>query len=418
MDPDGNFYIADTWNQRVRLVDTSGRIHTVAGNGSRGYSGDGGDATSAKLDTPRGIALDSFGNFYIGDYSNGCVRFVLPGGTITTLFGYGLGLDHAKAIALDLSGNLLIADTENHRIRLLQPSGAVETIVGTGTAGYSGDDGLAIGAKLDKPNGIAVDPLGNIYIADTDNHCIRKVDTSGIITTVAGIGRSNGYSGDGGDATLAKLDKPRGVFVKPVGESSNVDIFIADSNNECIRRINPSGNIRTVAGIGKSGGYSGDGGAATEAKLRKPRGIFIDTSGSMYIADRDNHCIRKVEGGIIDTIAGTGSSGSSGDGGLATNAKLNHPTRVFVDTSGNLFIADMDNHRIRVVSHYDQVINAIAGTGSDGFNGNDQPAILAKLHKPFSVAMASTRGGRKIFISDKDNDRIRVLKYKIVRELY
>jgi hypothetical protein len=302
------------------------------------------------------VCLDTTGKITISDRNNGRVRQVDLGGIISTLFGSGLGLNNPHGIALDTGGNLYIADIDNHRILLVHPSGVVTTAAGIGWKGYSGDGGPAISATLDNPCGVAVDTSENMYIADTENHCIRKVDTLGIITTMAGIGDHGGYSGDGGSATSAKLDKPQGVMV--------------------------------------------------------------DASGNIYIADTDNHCIRKVDTlGIITTVAGTGSGGYSGDGGPATSAKLNHPRRVFVDSGGNIFIADSDNHRIRVVSTHDGTITTLAGTGSGGFNGNDQPAVNAKLKKPSSVAMAATRGGRKIYISDTENNRIRVLAFNLAREL-
>jgi hypothetical protein len=246
------------------------------------------------------------------------------------------------------------------------------------------------------------------------------VDTSGVIRTVAGAGGSHGYSGDGGPATSAQLDKPEAVAVISMGEGSAVNLYIADTNNACIRKVDAAGKIATVAGIGRSSGYSGDGGPATMAELDKPRGVFVDLLNNFYIADSENHGIRKVESasGVISTIAGVGIAGYTGDGGPAVSATLRKPYDVYVDSAGNLFIADKDNHAVRIVSNRDGNIRTLAGTGTGGFNGNHQPAALADLDHPTAVAMCSLRGGGKIYISDKDNNRIRKLCFKTVDELY
>jgi sugar lactone lactonase YvrE len=272
-------------------------------------------------------------------------------------------LDKPHAVHIDGSGNIYIADTDNHRIRKVDAgTGIITTIAGTGERDYSGDGEAATGAELNKPRGIHIDGSGNIYIADTDNHCIRKVDTeTGIITTIAGTGGKRGYSGDDGPATEAKLRKPRGIYIDTSG-----NIYIADTDNHRIRKVDTEGTITTIAGTGRRG-YSGDDGPATDAKLRKPRGLYVDTSGNIYIADTDNHRIRKIDtDGIITTIAGSWTwfnrGGYSGDGGPATDAKLRKPRGLYVDTSGNIYIADTDNHRIRKVDA-EGIITTVAGTG-------------------------------------------------------
>jgi trimeric autotransporter adhesin len=222
-------------------------------------------------------------------------------------------------------------------------------VAGTGSYGYSGDGGIATSAKLSYPGGVAIDASGNIYIVDTGNSRIRMVTKStGIISTVAGTG-SYGYRGDGGIATSASLNFPRGVAIDASG-----NLYIADTDNNRIRMVTKStGIISTVAGTGSSG-YSGDGGLATSAALNYPRGVAIDASANIYIADFYNYRIRMVtkSTGIISTVAGTGSSGYSGDGGLATSAALNYPYGVAIDASGNIYIADTHNHRIRMLSLY------------------------------------------------------------------
>ena len=298
LDAAGNVFIADTYNQRIRKVDSRGIITTVAGNGALGYSGDGGAATNARLCAPTGASLDASGNLYIADAGNGRIRKVSAGGTITT-------------------------------------------VAGGGTASRLGDGGAATKASLNMPAGVALDATGNMYIVDEDNNRMRKVDTNGIITTVAGNGTA-GFSGDGGAATNASLIYPGGVAVDAAG-----NLYIADSGNNRIRKVDTNGMITTVAGNGTAG-FSGDGGAATNASLYVPLGLALDAFGNLYVADRDNQLIRKVDtNGLITTVAGKGAAGYSGDGGAPTNASLSSPFGVAVDAIGNLYIADTSNYRIR-----------------------------------------------------------------------
>jgi trimeric autotransporter adhesin len=334
----------------------------VAGDGTTGYKGDGGPATSAGLYYPLGIAVDASGDIYIADNFNNRIRMVTRStGIITTVagdgtFGYkgdggpatSAGLFYPLGIAVDASGNIYIADTSNNRIRLVTRStGIITTVAGDGTFGYRGDGGPATSASLHNPWGIAVDASGNIYIADIDNHRIRLVTRStGIITTVAGDG-TFGYRGDGGPATSAGLYYPYGVAVDASG-----NIYIADTSNNRIRLVTRStGIITTVAGDGTAG-YRGDGGQATSAGLYYPRGIAVDASGNIYIADFNDNRIRLVtrSTGIITTVAGDGTAGYTGDGGLATSAGLSFPNSIAVDASGNIYIVDYGNNRIRLVS--------------------------------------------------------------------
>jgi sugar lactone lactonase YvrE len=331
-------------------------IDTVAGTGTAGYSGDGGAATAAKLNTPLCITVDSSGNIYIADTYNNRIRKVNTSGIITTVAGNGTvgysgdggaataaQLFYPAGITIDISGNLYIADWRNNRIRKVNTSGIISTVAGTGTAGYSGDGGAATAAQVNNPIGVTIDSTGNIYIADRDNRRIRKVNTSGIISTVAGTGTA-GYSGDGGAATAAQLNNPTGVSIDSTG-----NIYIADLINNRIRKVNTSGIISTVAGTGTAG-YSGDGGAATAAMLYNPYQITVDSNDNIYIADTYNNRIRKVDtSGIISTVAGNGTQGHSGDGGDPTGAQLNTPRGVTVDSSGNICIADTNNNRIRKV---------------------------------------------------------------------
>ncbi|MGH8909881.1 MAG: caspase, EACC1-associated type [Egibacteraceae bacterium] len=321
VDAAGNLYIADAGDSRMRRVDLSGTITTLAGTGTRGFSGDNGPATAAQLNSPLGVAVD-------------------------------------------VAGNLYIVDTSNARVRRVDSSsgGVITTVAGNGTPGFSGDNGPATTAQLMGPRSVAVAADGNLYIADFGNHRVRRVDLSsgGVITTVAGNGTA-GFSGDGGPATEAQLNYPAGVAVAADG-----NLYIADNGNHRLRRVDlSSGMITTVAGNGTQG-FSGDGGPATEAQLNSPVGVGVAV-GTIYIADRGNERVRRVDlssGGVITTVAGNGTQGFSGDGGPATAAQLNTPRDVAVDAAGTLYIADYDNHRVRRVDPSSGgIITTVAGGG-------------------------------------------------------
>ena len=410
LDGAGNLYIADYWNQRIRKVDAAGVISTVAGDGTSDYGGDGGDggpATAAQLNFPQGVALDGAGNLYIA--GNGRIRKVDAAGVITTVAGGGSSLGDGgpavaaqlfspEGVALDGAGNLYIADSRSHRIRKVDSAGVISTVAGAGTYGFGGDGGPAVAAQLDTPYGVAVDGAGNLYIADRNNHRIRKVDSAGAISTVAG----GGPIGDGGAAVAAQLYSPQGVAPDGAG-----NLYIADLGNRRIRKVDAAGVISTVAGAGTRG-YGGDGGAATEAQLG-PRGVALDGAGNLYIADTSNHRIRKVDAaGVISTVAGDGTRGSGGDGGPAVAAQLDLPNGVALDGLGNLYIADTGNHRIRKVDAAG-VISTVAGDGEVGFGaggygGDGGPATAAQLSFPEGVA---ADGAGNLYIADRSNHRIR-----------
>jgi len=386
----GTLYIA-SGSGRIRKVAINGTITTVAGNGVYGFSGDGGQATAASLSWPHGITVDTTGNLYIADIGTYHVRKVAIDGIISTIAGNGFQsfggdggaataafLSSAEGIALDASGNLYIADTYNYRIRKMATDGTITTVGGGNFPGFSGDGGPATAAALSFPSAIAVHVSGDLYI--TVNNRIRKVTTDGTITTIAGNG-TPGFGGDNGPATGATLAYPSGIAVDGSG-----NLYIADSANNRIRKIAANGTITTVAGSGTAG-FGGDGGPATAAMLYRPLDIAVDGSGTLYIVDAVNRRIRRIAvDGTITTVAGNGISGSSGDGGPATAATLDYPTRVAVDGSGNLYVSDELGHRIRRVAA-GGTITTIAGNGTEGFTGDGGPATAGGLSSPSGIAV-------------------------------
>ena len=442
----GNLNIVDSGNNRVRRVTLNGPITTVAGTGVSGFFGDGGPATGAALFSPSRVVVDATGNLYISDFFNQRIRKVTASGTITTMAGNGTFrfsgdggpattavLNSAWAAAIDAAGNLYISDYLNQRIRKVTPRGTITTIAGNDIAGFSGDGGPAASAALNDPQGVAVDSAGNVYIGDGGNNRVRKVTSTGTITTVAGNGVL-GFSGDGGPATKGSLAYPGGLAMDAAG-----NLYIATSGDSRIRKVTPQGTITTVAGNGYTYGLCPEaepifiGGAATSAALTSPDGLAVDVAGNIYISEFGGNCVQKVTSrGIISTvigpyhllpycrcpsgiavdaagnlyvaasgnkiyggspndnrvlkitpsastttIAGNGTQGFSGDGGLATNAALNVPQGVVVDTAGNLYIVDTGNNRIRLVlasppsfSDLSQIVNLNASSGGKGVSGS------------------------------------------------
>jgi sugar lactone lactonase YvrE len=365
LDAAGNLFSTDMGpitpgDNRVRRIDHSTQIiTTVAGNGNASFLGDGGPATKASLQAPQSAALDAAGNIFITDSNNNRIRKVDSTGVITTVAGSdstGFSGDGGPAtsatlstpagIALDAAGTgiLFIADTQNQRIRKVDLSGTITTVAGNGTNAFSGDGGPATSASLNFPEGVAVDSSGNIFIADTSNNRIRKVDAGGIITTVAGNGNF-GFSGDGGSAINASLAGPDGVALDSAG-----NLFIADTSNQRIRKVDhATQNITTVAGNGNFG-FSGDNGPATSASLSNPFAVAVDSAGNLLISDFGGQRVRKVDSsGVITTIAGNGTASFSGDGGSAASSGLSSPAGLAVDRLGNFFIADSGNNRVRRV---------------------------------------------------------------------
>lgn len=332
-------------------------INNFAGTPTGGFSGDGGFATSAQFNTPNDVAIDASGNVFIADAMNHRIRKVNPAGIVTTIAGTGVpgfsgdgGLATAAqlntpyAVDIDATGNIYISDFSNNRIRKINAAGIITTIAGTGVSAFGGDGGAATSAQISNPHGVTFDGTGNMFIVDVSNQRIRKVNLSGIISTFVGTGAAT-YGGDGGPAINAQISNPTGITFDIAG-----NLFIADYNNKRIRKVNTGGIISTFAGTGVAG-FSGDGGLATSAQLNLPANVGFDPSGNLYITDHANCRIRKVNvSGIISTIAGTGAIGSTGDGGPAISALLNYPVGICVDASGTIYFADRNNQRIRKIN--------------------------------------------------------------------
>ncbi len=417
-DPSGNVFAVDGNNHLVVKISGTGVLTIVAGNGTVGHSGDGGPATSASFIGPVAVAADGNGNVFVLDGgfapeipAGVCVvRKVGGDGTISTFAGSagcGFGGDGGPAtqafinrpqgISVDSIGNLYIADTGNNRIRKVTPQGIISTVAGNGQCCYTGDGVQATSTAINDPYGVAVDQNGVLYIADTFNDRVRRVGTDGLITTIAG-GNGRGYSGDGGPATASMLNWPAGVALDGGG-----NIYIADMFNHRARKITPDGIIRTIAGTGTTN-FTGDQGPSSLATLNTPTGIAVDIAGNIYIADSQNFRVRRIDAsGTITTYAGNGDYGFGGDGGQARAAVLNHPFSVLADVSGNVYISDTGNNRVREIAP-NGVITTVAGGSAGGFDGDGGPATRALLKSPAGLALD---GDGNLYIADSGNARVR-----------
>ncbi len=412
IDSSNNLYIADSNNNVVRVVDSSVfHINTIAGTGSSGFSGDNGPPLLATLSLTSGVAVGSGGSpdVFIYDRNNYRIRKIHLG-TITTVGGTGGGAfaDGPSATAsfflpdtlfVDPSGNVYVADANNNRIRKIDTSGTVTTVAGTGVPGFSGDAGPATSAQLNHPNGVFVDGMGQIFIADTDNSCVRVVNPAGIINTLAGQAGMPGFSGDNGPAGASKLDTPEALTADPSG-----NLYILDSNDNIIRKIS-GGIITTIAGSPGVSAFAGDGGPASGARFCGPLGLFFEPSSqSLFIADAAGARIRKIDAaGNVSTVAGNGIAANSGDGGPANAASLVYPSGVCAMPDGTVFITDQGAHVIRKIDGVTGVISTFAGTGVPGFSGDGGAATQAKLHTPAAIF---PRPGA-LFILDAGNNRVR-----------
>jgi DNA-binding beta-propeller fold protein YncE len=341
------------------MADTQWSISTVAGTGAQGYAGDGGPAVQAQLNNPFDLAFDPH-------------------------------------------GNLCFSDTYNHCIRLIdQRTGVITTIAGTGQQGFSGDGGPATEAQMNQPYGIVIDRSGNIYVADRLNQRVRRINTNGAITTLAGDG-SGKFSGDGGPSASAGLAEPNGMAF----DREHRRLFIADVADNRVRVVDlGTGVITTFAGTG-NGRHAGDGGPAAAADIFGARAVALAPDNSLYILERQGSSLRRVHNGIIETVAGTGARGYGGDGHDARHAVFNAPKEMAVDPAGNVFIVDTENHAIRLIDAQTWIVTTIAGTGEAGPGGDGGAAQLASLARPHGAVVGPDGA---VYIGDSENHRVRQL---------
>lgn len=415
---DGAVYVPESGNDRIRRVSAEGVVTTIGGTGERGYSGDGGPALDATFNTPYGVVVDDEGDVFVADTGNHAVRRIGTDGIVTTVAGSGRAgssgdggpavsarLSSPLAVDIDADGGLIIADTFGYRVRRVGPDGVIRTIAG-GAALFgqplpisAGDGGPATSAAINLPFDAQVDATGNVYVADWGGNRIRRVDTAGTITTVAGTG-APGFAGDGGPALLALLNGPTGV-----APASDGSLYIADMGNKRIRRVDPRGIITTVSGNGTTG-RSGDGDLAVNAQANGSFQADVDAAGNVYIADMGNDVIRKVgTDGVMSTVAGNAARGYGGDGGPATDATLQLPFGVAAAPDGSFYIADSFNHRIRRVTP-DGTVMTVAGNGAPGFLGDGGPALAGSFAGIIGIDV--DRFGN-LFIADSGNNRIRLV---------
>lgn len=422
---------------RIRRVGGDGVIQTVAGNGSAGFAGDGGQAAAAVFNGNAGMAMDAAGNVYIADRGNGRVRRIDPTGVITTIAGNGeersagdggpaalAALNRPVDVAAGPDGSLYVAELEGHRIRRIDPQGVITTIAGTGTPGFSGDGGPAINATLNSPRAIEIDSAGNLYVADWRNRVIRRVAPDGIITTTAGIA-SVGTIREGFSAFAAALAPPLDVALGPDGK---LYLILQGARKiHVIQAAQPSAEQAACAGVprsvslrpppkqdpvavtlaGQAGtGFGGDGGPAADALFLIPQSFAIFHDGRVFVADTGNHRIRMISpGGLVETLVGTGEPGYGGDGGKATLAQVSAPKALALDGQGNLYFSDSGNFRIRRVDICG-IVETIAGTGRPGSSGDGGPAIVAEIRDPSGLALD---GQGNLFVADPASNVVRVV---------
>ncbi len=441
VDGAGNIYIADTVNNVVRKITSDGKIRTIVGDASAGFKGDSGPAEKAGLTTPMALVVDGSGNLYILTNGDSRIRKVDTKNVITTVAGSGVPgfadgsgasaqFNFPTGLAVDSSGNLYVADSLNLRIRKVA-GGNVTTVAGNGNFSYSGDNGPALDAQLNRPFGVAADASGNVYIADTANNVVRRVSKDGVIVNVLGSSQAGGGDNQlsapqsvavdqGGNLYIAdtlngRIRKVSGGAVSTVGGTDQFftptgvavdasgNVYVADISRNIVRRVAANGNVATVAGTGTAG-YGGDNGPAVGALLNAPRAVAVDGAGNLYIADTGNNRIRRVDtSGQIATVAGTGVPGFSGDSGLAVNARIANPVGIAVDSSGNIYFSDGTRVR-KVIAGF---IATIAGNAAPGYSGDGGAAATAQLNGPASIAVDSAGN---VYVADAGNHAIRMLQ--------
>ena len=404
VDGSGNVYVADTNNHTIRKVTPGGVVSTLAGLAGSSGSSDGTGST-ARFNGPQGVAVDANGNVYVADTYNNTLRKVTLSGVVTTLAGLartsgssdGTGnaarFNNPYGVAVDGSGNVYVADTSNHTIRMVTPSGVVTTLAGL--AGSSGSsDGTGSAARFYKPYGVAVDGSGNVYVADTYNQTIRMMTPSGVVTTLVGLAGSPGNSDGTGNA--ARFDYPNGLAVDSSGNA-----YVADTYNQTIRMVTPSGVVSTLAGSALSAPGSSDG-TGSDARFNYPEGLAVDGSGNVYVADSRNNTIRMVtSGGVVSTLAGLAGSPGSSDG-TSSAARFNNPAGMSVDGSGIVYVADYSNHTIRKVES-SGVVTTLAGLATSS-GSSDGTGSAARFNNPSGVAVD---GSGNVYVADTHNYTIR-----------
>ncbi len=406
VDSTGNIYIAELQNNRIRKI-SGGVISTVVGTGVAGNTGDGGPATSADIDNPQAVAVDVTGNIYVASPARHNIRKVNTSGTISLFAGTGTAgsigdggqaalaqIDGPVSMSIASDGTLFIADTNAHRVRKITSAGVISTHSGTGTAGFSGDGGAPALAQLNSVSGVFVTDSDTVWIADQGNHRLR-FDDDGEINTIAGNGSNSIFTGDGEAATSVPLNLPHGLALDSAG-----NLYVTERGRSRVRKISPSGVIGTLAGSGTGGFADGTG---TAALFNAPRGMAIDATGTLYVADASNHRIRAISpAGVVTTIAGTGTAGYNGDGINATLAQLNTPVGIGVSSGGDVYATELTGFRVRKISG--GLIATLAGTGISGYSGDNGPATSAQLRTAVGVSLDYMNAS---YIADSTSQRVR-----------
>jgi streptogramin lyase len=420
VDSAGNVYVADSYNDTIRKVTPAGMVTTLAGLADSLGSADG-TGSAARFGTPYGVAVDSATNVYVADTYNQTIRKVTPAGGVTTLAGnasitnqYGsvvggsadgtgsaARFDGPGGVAVDSTGNVYVADSDNNAIRKVTPAGVVTTLAGLASIGNA--DGTGSAARFYYPGGVAVDSVGNVYVADTYNDTIRKVTPTGVVTTLAGnasITNQFGVVGGSADGTgsNARFNYPQGVAVDSAG-----NVYVADSYNSTIRKVTPVGVVTTLAGLAVSSGSADGTGSA--ARFAFPDGVAVDSATNVYVADYNNNTIRKVTpAGVVTTLAGLAGSSGSADG-TGSNARFNYPQGVAVDSADNVYVADQNNNTIRQVQPVgtNWVVRTLAGVAGP-YGSADGTGIAARFSNPFGVAVD---GAGNLHVADSSNNTIR-----------
>jgi streptogramin lyase len=393
----GNLYVADFNNNTVRKITPAGVVTTVAGAAGTAGITDG-SGTTARFNQPLGVSVDGSGNIYVADSGNNTIRKISPTTAVTTLAGSvaisgsvdatGLAarFDNPLGIATDPAGNIYIADTYNYIIRKSTPAGAVTTLAGT-AGNNGGSDGVGAAASFSLPYSVAADSAGNVYVTETNSSAIRKITPAGVVTTLAGVMDVTGTTD--GTGVAARFNRPKGLTVDVAG-----NIYVADTGNHAIRKITPAGTVTTLAGTaGHSGAMDGMG---TAASFNSPQGIAVDSNGNVYVADTNNHVIRKIDStGAVTTFAGSSTMTGSSDGS-GTAARFYFPRGLATDASGNVYVADPDNNAIRKITPAG-VVTTVAGTvGVEGFVPGPLPGVIAA---PVSIAIS----GRNLYFLNHGN---------------